>query len=160
MGRRHEKSLLQPEFVWEWDHPLYTEEPPYFPHPGNDNERLMNFQHDWIVKQDQKAWSGLWALVTDIAGKMARLRMREKGKRLDSEAVHDIAYDAAMYLLNRYQYYRQEYGKEYVIRKSYTSAIFNAVQHACDYANKGEKLVDFVDITFFATWSDTREDLG
>jgi hypothetical protein len=99
---------------------------PYYPHPRDDNQRLLNYQHDWLEKQDPKAWTKLWNLAQKVARRMIRAQARRRGFYLDELAVDDRTSDAVCYVLRRYQY-------GWYVKKAYLKAIKEGVVHALWY---------------------------
>ena len=91
--------------------------------PHNDNERLLNYQADWLEKQDPEAWSSLWQLSGEVAMRMIQAQMRKKRFYLDSMTMQDRASDAVIYVLRRFR-------KGWYVKRSFISALKGGVVHA------------------------------
>ena len=103
-----------------------------FPDPKNDNERLLNYQYEWLVHQDAKAWEGLWILSRQIARRMILTLAKKKGFSMDPLTLEDKADDAIIYILRRYQ-------RGWYVRKAYHKAIKEGVIHAIWHRTKAQK---------------------
>ena len=103
-----------------------------FPDPKNDNERLLNYQYEWLVHQDAKAWEGLWILSRQIARRMILTLAKKKGFVMDPLTLEDKADDAIIYILWRYQ-------RGWYVRKAYHKAIKEGVIHAIWHRTKAQK---------------------
>lgn len=110
---------------------------PYFAHPRDDNQRLLNYQHDWLEKQDPKAWSRLWTLAQKVARRMIKAQVRRKGFYLDRLDEDDRVETAVCYVLRRYQ-------TGWYVRKAYLTAIKEGVVHALWYRTKADEIQDSV----------------
>lgn len=122
--------------------PPYTaEQLPYFETPGNDGERLMNIQRDFLLYNSEKSWRDLWTLTLTVAGRIIEAERRNKGLYLSADDKADKQLAATEYLLRRYKKNRG-----YFVRKNFISAIKHSVRHAIYYQSQGDKLVDFVAI--------------
>ena len=59
---------------------------PHFEAPQNDNERLLNYQYDFLVNGSQEAWRNLWEL-TSADRKSTRLNSSHRSlSRMPSSA--------------------------------------------------------------------------
>lgn len=110
---------------------------PYFMHPRDDNQRLLNYQHDWLEKGDTGAWSRLWTLSRRVARRMIRAQARRKGFVLDRLDEDDRVETAVCYVLRRYQ-------DGWYVKKAYLKAIKEGVVHALWYRTKADECVDSV----------------
>lgn len=103
-----------------------------FPDPKNDNEKLLNYQYEWLVHKDAKAWEGLWILSRQIARRMILTLAKKKGFVMDPLTLEDKADDAIIYILRRYQ-------RGWYVRKAYHKAIKEGVIHAIWHRTKAQK---------------------
>ena len=111
---------------------------PHFADPGNDNERLLNYQYEWLVHDDKGAKDGLWTLAYRIARRMITARLTRQGVLFDDQTLHDSAVAAVEYVLRRY-----EYG--WYVRKAYLRAIKWGVVHALFHRTKAQEAEVLVD---------------
>lgn len=112
---------------------------PHFEAPQNDNERLLNYQYDFLVNGDQEAWRNLWELTSATAGRMLAHGCKQRNIHFSKEQWEDKRAEAVMYLLRRY---RTRPG--YRIEAYFPLHIWYAVKHVLDYKRKCDGLVDFV----------------
>lgn len=112
---------------------------PHFDAPQNDNERLLNYQYDFLVTGSQEAWNELWKLVEDTAGRMMAHICKKRKIFFTAEEWKEKRTDAAIYLLRRY---KTKTG--YCIKANYPLHIWYAVKHVLDYRRKGDCIVDYM----------------
>jgi len=112
---------------------------PHFEAPQNDNERLLNYQYDFLVNGSQEAWRNLWELTSATAGRMLAHGCKQRNIHFSKEQWEDKRAEAVMYLLRRY---RTRPG--YRIEADFPLHIWYAVKHVLDYKRKCDGLVDFV----------------
>lgn len=112
---------------------------PHFDDPQNDNERLLNYQYDFLVNGSQEAWRNLWELTSATAGRMLAHGCKQRNIHFSKEQWEDKRAEAVMYLLRRY---RTRPG--YRIEADFPLHIWYAVKHVLDYKRKCDGLVDFV----------------
>lgn len=112
---------------------------PHFETPQNDNERLLNYQYDFLVNGSQEAWRNLWELTSATAGRMLAHGCKQRNIHFSKEQWEDKRAEAVMYLLRRY---RTRPG--YRIEADFPLHIWYAVKHVLDYKRKCDGLVDFV----------------
>lgn len=112
---------------------------PHFEAPQNDNERLLNYQYDFLVNGSQEAWRNLWELTSATAGRMLAHGCKQRNIHFSKEQWKDKRAEAVMYLLRRY---RTRPG--YRIEADFPLHIWYAVKHVLDYKRKCDGLVDFV----------------
>lgn len=115
-----------------------TEELPHFDNPRNDNERLLNYQYDWLVHQDPEAWEKLWLLSCAVARRMITSMAKKKGFRLSAASLHDKVENAVIYVLRRYDY-------GWYVKKAYLKAIKEAVVHSLWYRTKAQRMETLMD---------------
>lgn len=112
---------------------------PHFDTPQDDNERLLNYQYDFLVNGSQEAWNELWKLVEDTAGRMLAHICKQRKVFFTAEKWEEKRTDAAIYLLRRYKT-----KKDYCIKTNYPLHIWYAVKHVLDYRRKSDGLVTYV----------------
>lgn len=110
---------------------------PYFDTPRDDNQRLLNYQHDWLTFGDSRAWQNLWELARKVARRMIRAQARRKGFTLDRLDEDDRVDTAVYYVLRRYQ-------DGWYVRKAYLRALKDGVVHALWYRTKADEIQDSV----------------
>ena len=110
---------------------------PYFDTPRDDNQRLLNYQHDWLTNGDEKAWEKLWELARKVARRMIRAQQKKKGFRLDRLDEDDRVDTAVIYVLRRYR-------DGWWVRKAYLKAIKEGVVHALWYRTMRDEYEDSV----------------
>ena len=112
---------------------------PYFNSPQNDNERLLNYQYDFLVNGSHEAWGNLWKLTEAIAGRMLAHSCKLRNVHFSHEEWEDKRAEAVLYLLRRY---RTRPG--YRIEANFPLHIWYAVRHVLDYKRKCDGLVYYV----------------
>lgn len=112
---------------------------PRFDAPQNDNEKLLNYQYDFLVNGSQEAWGNLWKLTETIAGRMLAHSCKLRNVHFSHEEWEDKRAEAVMYLLRRY---RTRPG--YRIEANFPLHIWYAVKHVLDYKRKCDRLVNYV----------------
>ena len=106
---------------------------PYFPDPKDDNQKLLNYQHDWLLRNDEEAKTKLWVLAEKVALRMIKAQEKRKGFRLDPDRRRDKAMDALVYVFRRYRY-------GWYVTGAYLQAIKCGVIHALYYRTKADDL--------------------
>ncbi len=99
---------------------------PYYPHPRDDNQRLLNYQHDWLEKGDPEAWKDLWKLSHTVARRMIKALAKKTGFVLDRLSLESKVDDAVFYVLRRYR-------EGWYVKRAYLRAIKEGVVHAMWY---------------------------
>lgn len=108
---------------------------PYFSNPKDDNELLLNYQHDFIKNNDQEAWGKLLILSSVVSKRLLWKWLSEHPK----EFLDDIAQDekvsiAVLYVLRRY---KENVG--WYVKKNFISALKSGVLHAMRYTTEIDK---------------------
>ena len=106
---------------------------PYFQEPKDDNQKLLNYQHDWLLRNDEEAKTKLWVLAEKVALRMIKAQEKRKGFRLDPDRRRDKAMDALVYVFRRYRY-------GWYVTGAYLQAIKCGVIHALYYRTKADDL--------------------
>lgn len=112
---------------------------PYYAEPKNDNEKLLNFQYEYLSKPNQLTWWNLVELSEQVTRRIVIHFCRQKNipfyftntnKRVPFGAVcvEDKAGEALEYVMRRYQ---DNIG--YVVEKNYISFLKGGVKHAFEY---------------------------
>lgn len=105
---------------------------PYFENPRDDNQRLLNCQHDWLVNGDKDAWAELWRLSEKVARRMVQSLGRKHGWRFTGEDLDDRVMVAIEYVLRRYR-------DGWYVKKAYLKALKEGVIHALWYRTKRDE---------------------
>ena len=113
---------------------------PYFENPKNDEERLLRFQYDYLVKGSEKARGKMWSLALVVAERIVRAEREKKKFFLANEDIYDKAMEALEYVFRRYEKTyqktkRRKYRKWFV-SKSFISVIKCGVLHSLYYGAK------------------------
>lgn len=127
------------------------EELPHFENPKNDNERLLNYQYDWLVHKDPEAWEKLWLLSCTVAKRMIMAMARKKGFSLSQEHLQDKVENAVIYILRRYDY-------GWYVKKAFLKAIKEAVVHSLWYRTKAQRMETFMDNETISRLVKARDD--
>lgn len=104
----------------------------YFEDPQDDNQRLLNYQHDWLKHGDAEAWKNLWELSQVVARRMIRAQERKRGFVLCHATRQDRVETAVEYVLRRYR-------NGWYVRKAFLKAIKEGVIHALWYRTKADE---------------------
>lgn len=105
--------------------------PPYYDDPQNDNERLLNYQYEYLKNDNQYAWGQLIELSFIVAKRLVWKWMKQKRVRLDEIEQDEKTSIAVEYVLRRY---KTNIG--YCINTNYISALKDGVKHAMLYITK------------------------
>lgn len=111
----------------------------YFEHPESDNERLLNYQYDYLVNKNQEAWSELWSLSIKTAGQCLAHICRKYHKTIPSDLWEDYKIDVAMYVLRRYTTHQN-----YCIKKEFVYQLYLSARNKLLQVKKSEKCIEFV----------------
>ena len=116
---------------------------PWFDEPRNDNERLLNWQTEWIRDKDRLALNRMYALGCEIAGKYIseEAKRNRNVRRLCRSDREEKAHNAITYIIARYSKV-----PGWAIRDSFTGYLYRRVQHELYYTRKVDKIVSFMDI--------------
>lgn len=114
------------------------EELPHFDSPRDDNQRLLNYQYDWLVHRNPEAWENLWLLSCAVARRMIMAMARKKGFHLSPGHLQDKVENAVIYILRRYDY-------GWYVKKAFLKAIKEAVVHALWYRTKAQRMETLLD---------------
>lgn len=114
---------------------------PYFEHPKNDGERLMNYQHDFIVNDSADAWCKLYELATKVAKILLWEWLRDHpGEFLDEISQDEKVSIAVEYVLRRYKYRVGWYARD-----NYIGVLKGGIIHAMCYITEIDKATDYVE---------------
>ena len=94
---------------------------------GN-NQRLIQWQNEYLATGDQNAWASLWMLSIEICRNIIQGETKRKGYSMTREDKEDKARDAALYVLRRYKT-----RPGYRIDKNFISALKFGVKHSLYY---------------------------
>lgn len=98
---------------------------PHFENPQNDNERLLNYQYDFLVNHKELALNGLFTLGLVIARKYINKEAQKNShiKRLSWDEKEDKAAAAIAYFLSMYKRYSNFY-----VERSFTGYLYLRVK--------------------------------
>ena len=100
---------------------------PYYDNPENDNELLMNYQHDWIVHADFGSRQKMFELGYKVMKRLLWRKMKKGGVGyLDEEQQSDIVSNAFVYVFRRFDY-------GYVVNKNFLTVLNDGLRHALFY---------------------------
>lgn len=118
----------------------------YYPEPKNDNERLMNYQYEYIKNGSEEAWGKLITLSFEVTKKLIWRWMSEhKAGYLDEIDQDEKTSIAVEYVLRRYI---NNIG--YSIKKNFITALNEGVKHAMLYKTKMDRNTTSLDEIFFS----------
>ena len=129
-------SEMNKQLSFEWGQ-VKQDNLPYFSHPKDDNERLLNYQHDMLVSHSKSAEEKLWLLSLKVTEAYIKTEMRKQGFRLSHDEIEDKKIAAVEYVLRRFSK-----TQGYFIKDSFTSALWHGMQHALWYRTKADKALD------------------
>ena len=138
---------VQQEFDFGEPYEPGGEEPkpalPRFDSPRNDNERLLNWQHDYKLNGDADALNRMYRLGRRIALRYIETSARNNRHvaELPRSDKEEKAHNAITYIIARYLRV-----KDFAIRESFTAYLYLRVRHELFYRRKVDGLVDFVDL--------------
>lgn len=129
----NEKKRKQKEKVFESYKKLK-----HFEEPKNDNERLLNYQYEFLVLGNKKAWDNLFILATKVAQRIVVKQVRAKHLAVDAIDIPEKVSIAVEYVMRRYKN-----NSGWVVRDNYISAIKSGVIHALYYRKKIDDVTDY-----------------
>lgn len=116
---------------------------PHYEHPQNDNEKLLNYQYEYLVNNSEVAWGQLITLAYIVTKRLVWQWMKQKRCQLDDIEQDEKTSIAVEYVLRRY---KTRIG--YCITKNYISALKDGVKHAMLYITKLDKDTVYIDDVF------------
>lgn len=149
-----EQPCLPFDFYQE-EKDAFLEALPHYDNPENDNEILLNFQHDFLKNGDTAALEKFYKLLKKIAYKLinAETNRNKHIRGLPTEERKIKSHNAAMYmieqLLSRQYFYFGQIDPKTGKRQKPTGYLFLRVQHELYYETAAEKIQDFVDLGLF-----------
>lgn len=114
--------------------------PPHYDEPKNDNERLMNYQYDYIVNGSEEAWGKLIELSFVVTKRLVWRWLKAKKMHLDDIDQDEKTSIAVEYVLRRY---KTRIG--YCVTKNFFTALQNGVEHAMLYKTKIDEETDYLE---------------
>lgn len=100
---------------------------PYYDNPVNDNELLLNYQHDWLVHDDFAARQKMFELGYKVMQRLLWRKMKKGGlEYLDKEQQGDIVSNAFVYVFRRFDY-------GYCVTKNFLTVLNDGLRHALYY---------------------------
>lgn len=75
---------------------------PYYDNPVTDNDRLINYQYDWLINGNKESWDKLFVLSYSIIKNLIKSYTRDKHKYLDKSEQAEKASEAALYVFRRF----------------------------------------------------------
>ena len=110
---------------------------PYFDKPINDNQILLNLQHDILVNGSKSAEDELWHRCIILAKKFIYKELGLGVRYLQPEDVEDRALDAVIFVLRRYKD-----GSGWICKKDYPTQIYGGVKFALYFKTESQKLYE------------------
>lgn len=111
----------------------------HFDNPETDNERLLNYQYEYLVYKNQEAWVKLWELSIKTAGQCLAHLCKKYHKSIPGDLWEDYKLDVTMYVLRRYKT-----RKNYYIKKEFVYQLYLAARNKLLQVKKSEKCIEFV----------------
>lgn len=105
----------------------------HYENPKNDNEKLMNYQYQFLKFDDKKAWGDLLILAFQVTERLVYSWCKKNKIFMDKEAVADKTSIAVEYVLRRY---KSQSLIGYCVQKNYIHALRLGVKHAMKYTTK------------------------
>ena len=138
------EQLVLPFEFWE-EEKKPVQDVPYYEHPKNDNERLLNYQYEYR-HGDEEALDKMYTLSKTIAGKFINqfVNKNKKVKYLSAFDKESKAQNAASYLIE--QFIKRP---KFAIRKSVTAYLWLRVEKELFYHRKVDGIVDFTTLDNF-----------
>lgn len=100
---------------------------PYKDKVITDNDRLLNYQHDFLVYNDTKAYALLWQDFRALCKRVIKKKASVSGLRFSSEELNWKADIACEYVLRRYKTWKTKKGEIYVVKNFISAAYFGAL---------------------------------
>lgn len=116
---------------------------PYYANPKNDNELLFNYQYDYIVNNNEKAWKDLMTLSYKVIQRIIWGLIGQKKVVLDEEEQMEKASIAIEYVLRRY-----DKNVGYRVNNNFILFLKDGVKHAIKYKTKLEQNTDSLEAHF------------
>lgn len=134
---RKEKEQAEAEKEFRAKRATILDRLPYFPNPTNDDELLLNYQHDFLKYDDQKAWGKLLELAFTVTQRLVWRYLKKNKKTakwFDEEDQAEKVTEAVYYVLRRYKT-----RPDWFVSKNYIGALIGGVWHAMEYATELDK---------------------
>lgn len=116
---------------------------PYYPTPKNDNELLFNYQYDFLVNDNPKAWTQLMTLSYTVIQRIIWSLLKQKKIVLTKEDQIEKANIAIEYVLRRY-----DKNVGYRVNNNFILFLKDGVKHAIKYTTKLEQNTDSLEQHF------------
>ena len=113
---------------------------PHYEEPKNDNERLMNYQIEYITTNSALAWGKLIELSFVVTKRLIWLWMKKHKTKLDEIEQDEKTSIAVEYVLRRY---KTRVG--WCVTKNFITALNDGVKHAMLYTTEIEKNTVLID---------------
>lgn len=113
---------------------------PFFEVPADDNEKLLNFQYDWLKNGSCSAREKLFVLGYECLWRILWHEMKKRKMHLTKEEQSDKVLTAFEYVFRRYS---RKNG--YVVLKNYISVLKGGIRHALDYRTMADTEISLED---------------
>lgn len=110
----------------------------YYPDPKNDNELLLNYQHDYL-HGDNSAWEKMWNLSLIVVHRMFFTQIKTNRLHYSADERYEKELSAVEYVLRRYKT-----KKNYFIKYNFLLQLKGGVMHSIYHRTEASKLVDFI----------------
>jgi len=116
---------------------------PHYEKPRTDNERLLEYQFEYLVNGDEAALVSLYKLAREICVKFINKISQENPhiKHLTIEERKDKAHDAVCYMVEQYQTKR-----DWFVSKNYPGYLYLRVIKELFAHTKVDEIVDYIDL--------------
>lgn len=125
---------------------------PYYQDPKNDNEKMFNYQYEYLKNNDEDAWGKMIELAFKITKRLVWQWMKKNKVRLDSIEQDEKTSVAVEYVLRRY---KKNVG--YCVYKNFITALNEGVKHAMLYCTKLDQNTTSWEEVFFVEEKDYEE---
>ena len=116
---------------------------PHFDNPNTDNERLSNYQYDYIMHGDRKAEGLLWLEFEKICRRWIKRESKLNNIFMNSDDIEIKGGIACDYVMRRYKEHLKLYNSYYII-KDFVSAAHDAMIHAVYHPEENDFILDKV----------------
>ena len=114
---------------------------PHFNNPVTDNERLLNYQYEYLVNDSRIAEQKLWTNFYNLCERMVKREKNLKKIYMDFEDIEIKAGIACDYFMRRYSEHKKISNEVYFVN-NFIAASYDAMRHAVYHPEENDFFLD------------------
>lgn len=114
---------------------------PFYKKPSNDNEKMCNWQYEYLMNNSRVAEAKLWTGFYDLCIKAVKKEQKIRGFFADSEEIDIKAGIACDYVMRRYIEHSKSKNEIYFIT-NFISAAHDGMVHAVYHEEENDFILD------------------